>query len=59
MNSNTRQSLYMLFILLLFFVSAWLDWMSIFEMFVIMCFVGIIVKLTDIEDVLGDVRWKK
>ncbi len=50
--SSTRQGLYLLFILLLMGVNEWMDWMSMFECFVIIALAGMIMKLTDIEEAI-------
>lgn len=56
MNSNTRNGLYIVFALLLNTVNYFLKWMSIFEVLVICCLAMVIIKLTDIEDVIGEFR---
>lgn len=54
MNRGVRNGLYIIFALLLNFINYWLEWMSIFEVLMICCFAMIIVKLTDIDDTLGE-----
>ena len=51
--SSGRQGFFLLFIFLILFVGiGWLKWFSFFEVFVIICLAGIVLKLTDIEEAI-------
>lgn len=52
--SSTRQGFYILFTILLMFVSQILEWFGFFEAFVIIALAGIVLKLTDIEEAIKE-----
>ena len=53
---STRQGLHILFSTLFVFIGIYLFEMSMFEIFLIVVLVGIVVKLTDIQEAIE--RWK-
>ena len=56
---STRQSLLCLFSFSFVFVGIFIFKMSMFEIFLIVVLAGIVVKLTDIQDEIQELRWRK
>jgi len=52
MITSTRQGIFILFILTLVFLGKLILEMSFFEIFLIICLAGIILKLTDIQETI-------
>ena len=55
--SSLRQGLYPFFSILLLFVGVgWMEWFGFFEAFIIIIGAGIILKLTDIEEAIQNLK---
>lgn len=50
--SSLRQGMFMFFIIMLIFVGTFFFEMSMFQIFIIICLAGVILKLTDIEEAI-------
>ncbi|TET75177.1 MAG: hypothetical protein E3J56_01125 [Candidatus Aminicenantes bacterium] len=55
--SSFRQGIYFIFLFLFLFVGVyWMKWFGFFEYFLIICLTGILLKLTDIEEAIREIR---
>jgi len=56
MSKSERNGLYILFAVLIMTINGILHWMSIFDSLVICCLAMVIIKLTDIEETIGELK---
>lgn len=59
MNKTKRQGIFFISIFVVMFAGGFLLKWTTFQSVLILCFFAIVMKLTDIEDTIGEIKWNR